>query len=128
MEKKLVLCDTNIIIDFYKGKESIIEALQNIGQQNISISFVTACELIYGALNKQELRKINKDVDNLNTISINDNICKTCLGLMNTYSLSNNLTLPDALIAATAIVYNLPLFTLNLKDFRYIEGLKLYPF
>ena len=126
MEKKLVLCDTNIIIEFYKGNKLIIEKLKEIGQEQIAISFVTASELVYGALNKRELKKINKDIDNLNVLNINDSICNTCLDLMNSYSLSNNLTLPDALIAATAMVNNIELFSLNIKDFRYIKGLKLY--
>jgi predicted nucleic acid-binding protein len=45
---------------------------------------------------------------------------------METYSLSHKLSIPDALIASTALVYNLDLYTLNLKDFRFIEGLNLY--
>ena len=46
--------------------------------------------------------------------------------LMETYSLSHKLAIPDALIAFTALVYNLDLYTLNLKDFRFIESLNLY--
>lgn len=42
------------------------------------------------------------------------------------YSLSHKLTIPDALIASTALVKNLALYTLNIKDFRFIEGLSLY--
>jgi predicted nucleic acid-binding protein len=58
MEKKLILCDTNIIIELYKNNQLIISALQSIGQPNIEISSITAGELIYGALNKKELSKI----------------------------------------------------------------------
>jgi tRNA(fMet)-specific endonuclease VapC len=36
------------------------------------------------------------------------------------------LALPDALIASTALVYNLDLYTTNRKDFDFIEGIKLY--
>lgn len=36
------------------------------------------------------------------------------------------LQIPDALIAATYLVNNLPLYTLNKKDFSNISGLKLY--
>jgi hypothetical protein len=46
---------------------------------------------------------------------------------MEQYSLSHKLSLPDALIAATALVYDVPLYTMNLKDFRFIPKLKLYP-
>lgn len=45
---------------------------------------------------------------------------------METYSLSHKLSLPDALIAATAIEHDIPLYTLNLKDFRFISMLQLH--
>jgi predicted nucleic acid-binding protein len=45
--------------------------------------------------------------------------------LIKTYSKSHNLNLPDALIAATAIIKQMPLITLNLKDFKYIDELEI---
>ncbi|MBU2521846.1 MAG: hypothetical protein KKD50_06425 [Proteobacteria bacterium] len=33
--------------------------------------------------------------------------------------------MPDAIIAATAMTSKIKLFTFNLKDFKYIDGLKL---
>jgi predicted nucleic acid-binding protein len=49
--------------------------------------------------------------------------------LIETYSLSHNLEIPDALIAATAMVYDCPLLSKNQRDYRYISGLHLlaYP-
>lgn len=41
---------------------------------------------------------------------------------MSVYSLSHHLALPDGFIAATAIVRNLELYTLNVKDYRYRFG------
>ena len=55
---KLVLCDTDIIIEFYKGNELIASKLEEIGSSNIVISSITAGELIFGALNKKELKQI----------------------------------------------------------------------
>jgi predicted nucleic acid-binding protein len=46
--------------------------------------------------------------------------------LLETYALSHRLSLPDAIIAATAIRHNFSLFTLNIKDFRFIDGLSVY--
>jgi len=40
--------------------------------------------------------------------------------------LSHKLALPDGFIAATALANDIELYTLNLKDYRFIEGLKLY--
>lgn len=122
---KIVLCDTDIIIEFYKNNPKILSKLRKIGQQNIAISIVTAAELIYGALNKRELTQIKKDIKNLTLLDIDKKICEIFLGLMGKYSLSHNLAIPDSFIAATAIAYNFELFTLNLKDYRFIEGLRL---
>jgi len=47
---------------------------------------------------------------------------------MEEYSLSHKLAIPDALIAATAVVNSISLYTLNTKDFRFIEGLTLHAY
>ncbi len=124
--QQLILCDTNILIEFYKNNATIITELKKIGQYNIAISVVTAGELIYGAFNKQELKQILTDIAHLNLLHIEKQIGELHLQLMTDFSLSHNLTLPDALIAATAIHHNIPLYTLNKKDFRFISGLNLF--
>ncbi len=127
MEKdKMILCDTDVIIEFYKNNPAIISDLKKIGQEKIAISTITAGELIYGALNKKELNRIKKDIDNLNVIDIDKNICEVFLEVMSKYSLSHNLTLPDGFIASSALAHDLELFTLNLRDFQFIDKLKLY--
>lgn len=126
MEKKLVLCDTNIIIEFYKGNGEIVEKLQKIGVENIFISSVTAAELVFGAINKKELKTIIADIAQLNLFPLNEIISEQFLKLMEQYSLSHRLDIPDALIAATALVNDLELFTLNVKHFKYIHKLKLF--
>jgi tRNA(fMet)-specific endonuclease VapC len=65
----LVLCDTNILIEFYKAKEEILNQLQQIGQSRIAVSVVTAGELIYGAFNRHELNQIKKDMKHLKLLS-----------------------------------------------------------
>jgi predicted nucleic acid-binding protein len=45
---------------------------------------------------------------------------------MGKYVLSHKLALPDGFIAASALAYDMELYTLNLKDYRFISGLKLY--
>ncbi|WP_350096388.1 PIN domain-containing protein [Imperialibacter sp.] len=77
-------------------------------------------------MNKKELNKINQDLSHLKVLDIDKPTCEMFMKLMNIYSLSHNLTLGDGLIAATAITHDLPLYTLNLKDFKYIEGVRLW--
>ncbi len=127
MEKEqLVLCDTNIIIEFYKANVTILESLRQIRQECIVLSIVTSGELMYGALNKKELKKITQDLSNLKVLHIDKHTCEVFVELMTKYTLSHNLKLADGLIAATAIAHDLPLYTLNLKDFEYIKGIRLW--
>ena len=53
-------------------------------------------------------------------------VCNKFIELIEIYSLSHKLSIPDALIAATALIHNIDLYTLNLKDFRFIKGLNFY--
>ncbi len=122
----MILCDTNILVEFYKNDPAVINELRNIGIDQLAISVITQAELYYGAINKAELSQIQKHLNLLNTLPIDQHISTRFIQLMAQYSLSHKLTIPDALIAATALVYDISLYTLNIKDFRFIEGLNLY--
>ena len=90
------------------------------------LSIVTARELLYGAFNKRELNQISKDINLLHVIHISQSVGECFIKLMNQYALSHRLSLPDGLIAATSLVEKIPLYTHNLKDFKFIENLELY--
>ena len=122
----MILCDTNILIEFYNNNQEVIQHLRRIGQENLAISAITQAELYYGALNKRELQKIKKHLSLLYCYPVETAISNLFLELMETYALSHKLSLPDAFITATALVHNIELYTLNLKDFRYIPNLKIY--
>jgi tRNA(fMet)-specific endonuclease VapC len=122
----MVLCDTNIFIEVYKDNPSIITALKSIGQVNIAISDVTCAELLYGARNKLELKIIKQDLEKLFILPISSAISAYAVNLIEQYTLSHNLNLPDALIAATAIIHNIELYTINLKDFRFLTDISLF--
>ncbi len=122
----MILCDTNILIELYKNHQPVTDELRAIGRANLAISVVTSAELYYGALNKVELRKIQKHLALLRQYPLTITISQKFLELLEMYALSHKLSLPDALIAATAVTHDLPLYTLNLKDFHYIPELRLY--
>lgn len=123
----MILCDTNIIIESFKSNQTIVAALQKIGKENIVVSAVTVGELFFGAIDKRELLQIKKTLQALFVLPMGVASTEIFLELMENYSLSHKLSVPDAMIAATALHYDLPLFTLNVKDFRFIKNLKLHP-
>ncbi len=122
---EMILCDTNILIEVYRGNAQIIEFLKNIGLNNVAISDVTCAELFYGARNKIELKAIRNDINKLINLPITELISSRAVQLVEKFTLSHKLSLPDALIAATSIETNIKLLTLNNKDFRFIENVDL---
>jgi predicted nucleic acid-binding protein len=122
----MILCDTNILIEFYKNNLKVIDTLHHFGLNQLAISAITQAELYYGAIDKIELMKIKKHLELLHILPIDITISNSFIELMETYSLSHKLSIPDAIIASTALVHKIDLYTLNLKDFRFIKGLNLY--
>ena len=122
----MIILDTNIIIELFKGNVETKELLKKVDEKEFAISIITSMELYYGAINKRELNKIKKFLEKFNLLTINEEISKIALDLIEKYSKSHGLDIPDALIAATSLYYEIPLLTYNKKDFRYIEGLELF--
>jgi predicted nucleic acid-binding protein len=122
----MILVDTNVFIEYYKNNPAICKILERIDPQKIAINDVVCAELYFGARNKQELADIVADMEKLTVLAIFPNISKLAVNLIKQFCLSHKLKLPDALIAATAILHNAELFTLDRKGFAYIPNLKLY--
>ena len=90
------------------------------------MSVITHMELMVGAFNKQEINTIKKAFADFQTLDLSVSISQKGSMLIEQFSKSHGLLIPDALIAATALEYNLPLFTSNISDFRFIPGINLW--
>ncbi len=120
-----VLVDTSIFVDILRGRRaSILQGKDD--DTDFVISVVTYMELLQGSRNKDETAKIEKIREACRLIHLDLQISEQSLSLIRQYSLSHRLQIPDALIAATSLTLNIPLLTLNQKDFHYINGLELY--
>jgi predicted nucleic acid-binding protein len=131
MEENLILCDTDVLIDYFDKSKARHQQTKQIIEHQISldkvvISAITKMELFLGATNKVELNKIDKLIGRFGLLLINRQITKKSLDLLKSYHLSHNLAIPDSIIASTAIVADLELFTYNVKDFRFVKNLNLY--
>jgi predicted nucleic acid-binding protein len=123
----MVLCDTDVMIEFLKGNAATKNLLENnIRPENIALSSVSIMELYFGAKNKKELILIKKFLANFEILKINEGITNLAVSLVEIYSKSHGLKVPDALIGATSIYNKMPLFTYNKKDFSFINELNLY--
>ena len=120
----IVLLDSCIVIDYIKDIESIKSQVARI--ERPCINFIVEMELMQGAENKRELSKIRKGLSSFNRLDFHNEIAKLSTHLIKDYVLSHNLQIADSIIAATALVYDIPLYTHNKKDFRFIPKLKFH--
>jgi len=126
----LILIDTDILIDTALEVDVAIQCLDELEKDlTLAVSVVTQMELIVGCRNKTELRKLEEFLDRFEVISVNDRISQRAVDLLKKYHLSHGLLSADALIAATAIEYDLEFISKNQRDYRFIDDLKLlsYP-
>ena len=123
----MILCDTNIFIEVYKSNPDIISNLKSIGSDNLAVSIITKTELYFGARNKKELAAIKAQLQHCECFSLGAKECSIFIRLMESYSLSHKPSIPDMLIAATALTHDLELYTLNIKDFSFIPDLTIRP-
>jgi predicted nucleic acid-binding protein len=126
----LVIVDTDILIDSALEVDEAIQCLDTLEENyTLAISVVTQMELMVGCRNKTELRKVEQFLERFQVITINEQVSQRAVGLLKKYLLSHGLLSADALIAATAIEYDLEFITKNQRDYRFIAGLNLldYP-
>jgi hypothetical protein len=109
-----------------RHKATVAIVHDQIESENVILSAISKMELLTGVANKTEMAAIVKKLTRYNILLINDEITIKAFELLQNYYLSHSLQLPDALIAATAIVAGFELFSYNTKDFRFIIGLKLF--
>ena len=120
----MILLDTNILIEILKGNPQTKKEIANL-QAPFSISSITAMELMVGARNKQEIKKLQQFIQLFDLINLNETISAKALQLIIDYAKSHTLDIPDAFIAASVIEHHASLFTYNRKDFKFIPHLTL---
>lgn len=127
------LLDTSIIIDYLRGKEIVVELLNNLEGEFFSsyISLAEIYEGIYRVTNKEQLsNEVTRFFSTLSGIyGIDENIAKK-FGEIRADLKKKGVLIEDLdiLLAATCLVYDLTLITLNQKHFSRIDDLSLYQF
>jgi tRNA(fMet)-specific endonuclease VapC len=128
MGKAKALVDTDVISFFFSKSQLGIPYRQYLRKRALFISFTTRAEIERGMLVANWGEKKRDEMEGfLRTkfavIHTNDEICRKWAEIR---SIKGRPLAPaDAWIAATAIVYRVPLITQNRKHFEGIAGLKV---
>ena len=111
------LADTNILIYILEG----LPQIKNISKHFFAVSVISEIELLGKKdLAQGESEVIKELLNDCLLLPFTNEIKNTTIRLKQAYSIK----IPDAIIAATAIEYNLPLVTAD-KGFEKISGLKV---
>jgi len=116
--------DTNSILYYLKKHKNLSDFFISIiqGSEPVSLSVVNKIELLsYSGLQEEDEKQIKEFIQDFKMRELDDEIVDKTIEVRKKYKLK----LPDAIIAATAMINNLILVTHNKKDFKEIRGLKI---
>lgn len=114
------LLDTNVLSKIFYGDLEVKRFVDNL---HVGIETIAYIESIQGSISKKDRELIKRSLAKIEYYSLTPEIALDAIDLIDKYSASHGLFLADALIAATAIYYDLSLLTYNAKHFLPIEGL-----
>jgi predicted nucleic acid-binding protein len=120
----MYLLDTNVVVH-YLNKSLPLKSIRFLNQfidENCYVSIITQMETLgYNFKNKSDKNVTEIFIENSIVLEISPEVVKKTIAIRK----SRKINLPDAIIAATAIVYGFTLITQNMKDFEKIRGIKV---
>ena len=123
-----MIIDTDVLIWYIKGNEKAYTAIETA--DNFFISVVTYMELVQGMRSRRELNSLRKFIHSWGAkiLYISEEISFKAMFYVEQHFLSHSLELADALIAATAVAYGLPILTGNDKHYRTVKNIQIITF
>lgn len=124
MEQTQYLIDTNAMIDYLGKKLSVsgMEFMNDVIDVIPNISIITKIEVLGFNTKEEHYQTLENLMDDARIMELTSEVADMSIIIRKT----SKIKLPDAIIAATAIVNNLTLITHNKKDFKNITGLEIF--
>ena len=122
-----MVIDTCIFIEFLRAKDKSKTELFKLSKSvDLCVSAVTLYELYMGATNDSKKQDVQLLTDDLVVLPFDEEVSKTAADIYHQLkSKHHEIEFRDIFIAATCIVNELPIKTLNVKHFSQILGLKI---
>ncbi len=118
-----MLCDSNILI--YAAYPSDTLCLPFVERDDSAIAVISRIEVLgfpgFAKLSETSQKRLEEIVSSMLELELTEQVIQQTIALRQ----QKKMSLADSMIAATALVHNIPLVTRNIDDFKHIEGLKL---
>lgn len=118
----MILVDTDVLVDCLRGTDAARQWLESSGE-TLGIPGVVAMELVVGCRNRAELQRLQRFLQTFTVVWPEASEFSQAYDLLTTHRPTSGISIPDCLIAATALARNAPLYTFNVKHFDAIDGL-----
>lgn len=117
------LIDSNVVIGYLDNKlpDYGMKIMLSIIDDTPKISLITQIEVLRFNTSNDSYRILVDFVSESIVVDLNKLVVDNTIAICK----SSKIKLPDAIIAATALVNNFTLITRNVSDFRMINGLEL---
>jgi len=114
-------------LDYLRSKEKSKTILQNLPDNTeVYISTITLFELYMGATNEKKWNDVKNLTIDIPELSFSKAVSEKSAIIYHELRKENKLIdFRDIFIAATSLVFNLPILTLNKKHFARIKGLEI---
>jgi predicted nucleic acid-binding protein len=124
--KNLILVDTNILIDVFRGNKESKKQLDAL-EGRIAVSVITVMELFRGCKTNKRKAELTEQLKAYEIIHIDTIVSEKALQLFSHYiSTHQDMYIADCLIAATNIIHKTKLFTNNKSDFNFIKSVEFF--
>jgi len=122
-----MVVDTSIFIEFLRKKNKTETVLFSLPENvQLAISSITLYELLMGATNKSKKEDIMLLTEDLLVLPFDRKVAEKSGEIYHQLRKENNMIeFRDIFIAATCLVYQMPVKTLNQKHFKRIVNLEI---
>ena len=121
--KKRIIVDTDVTIDFLRGEKKAVSYFKSMSEF-MCFSSITVAEIYSGIKDQKEENEIKQLFSIFPQVAVTNEIARLAGKLVNQYRPSRRIEIPDAIIAATCIISDANLSTLNIKHYPMFDGLK----
>jgi tRNA(fMet)-specific endonuclease VapC len=126
MENPGMVIDTGVFVDYLRKKDKSTTILATLPNDvSIFVSSVTVYELMMGATDIQKKKDVEILLSDIPVLPFTNEVSLKAAEIYHNLRRQNLLIeFRDIFIGATAIIFQLPIKTLNLKHFQRIESLE----
>jgi len=123
MEQSQYLIDSNAVIDYLGKKlpDTGMDFMDHIIDAVPNVSIISKIEVLGFNAPYQHYQLLTNFIEDATVLDLTSTVVDVCIDIRKKHKTK----LPDAIIAATALVYDLIIISRNISDFKNIQGLQV---